>query len=561
MKVSEIKRMLFFTVVGIAFIARVYSLNTIPPHPSLDEVSIGYNAYSILKTGTDEYGTKFPILLRAYDDWRPALYAYLAIPFIKVFGLTVGAVRLPSVILSVISVFATFFLARELLKKNKNTASGLFYIPLFSALLLAISPWHVYISRLGHEANAALAFLIFGIYFFLHFVNRVNDKSRSFYSRYSIVLSSVFLSLSFSSYQSTKIVVPLIVLLLTSVYFKNLLVDKRKVLFALGVGILITIPILVSITRPQALIRFKGTNVFNSSPQRYEETAKKLLEEKRKGNLIGEIMHNRRLTSLSIFSEAYFSHLRGSFLFGNSKNESFKAPNSGLLYLFEIPLLLVGMLVLNKYVAKSAVVIFWILIAIIPGAITTGYPHAMRVFSVLPIPQIISSAGLFWSISYIGRIRQIYLKRSLLLVIFMIVSFSFVQFLYNYFSLFPKKLSYQFQYGVLGAFDYVKSLELSYDSIIVSNKDNLFQSYMFYLFANTYDPFTYQKMKGTGSAGFDKEHKIGKYFFTNPLSYKKDNKKTLFIVNVNEADKIMASKIAETTFLDSVSSVVILSAN
>src|SRR5438046_1183056 len=95
---------LFILILLIAIFFRCYQLSKIPPSPSLDEVSIGYNAYSILNTGKDEYGYHFPLLLRAYDDWRPALYVYMVIPFVKLFGLTVFAVRLPSVLLSFITI-------------------------------------------------------------------------------------------------------------------------------------------------------------------------------------------------------------------------------------------------------------------------------------------------------------------------------------------------------------------------------------------------------------------------------------------------------------------------
>src|SRR3989344_6012623 len=92
---------LFIIILLAAVFLRFYRLDVIPPHPSLDEVSIGYNAYSILQTGKDEFGYKLPILLRAYDDWRPAHYTYLVIPFVEFFGLNVFAVRLPSVLLSI----------------------------------------------------------------------------------------------------------------------------------------------------------------------------------------------------------------------------------------------------------------------------------------------------------------------------------------------------------------------------------------------------------------------------------------------------------------------------
>ena len=83
-----------------------------PPSPSLDEVSIGYNAYSILTTGKDEYGYRLPLLLRAYDDWRPSMYVYIVIPFVKFMGLSSLAVRFPSIILSLFAVYLMFRLGK-----------------------------------------------------------------------------------------------------------------------------------------------------------------------------------------------------------------------------------------------------------------------------------------------------------------------------------------------------------------------------------------------------------------------------------------------------------------
>src|SRR3989344_3026051 len=136
------KRIALFLIIFLAFILRLYRINDVPPALSLDEVSIGYNAYSILKTGADEYGTKFPLLLRAYDDWRPAFYVYLVMPSIQLFGLTPFGVRLPSVILGTLTVLLTYSLVQELFKSSRFAS----YISYLASLLLAISPWHIYLS-------------------------------------------------------------------------------------------------------------------------------------------------------------------------------------------------------------------------------------------------------------------------------------------------------------------------------------------------------------------------------------------------------------------------------
>ena len=41
---------------ALAFLLRVWHLGTVPPGLDADEASIGYNAYSLLVTGRDEFG-------------------------------------------------------------------------------------------------------------------------------------------------------------------------------------------------------------------------------------------------------------------------------------------------------------------------------------------------------------------------------------------------------------------------------------------------------------------------------------------------------------------------
>jgi len=122
---------ILFIIIFFAFALRFIGLDKLPPSLNWDEVSHGYNAYSVLKTGTDEWGN-FPIFnFRAYGDYPLPLNLYLTIPFIAIFGLTEFAIRFPHVILGVLTVISTYFLALGVTKK-KNIA-------LVSAFLMAIS--------------------------------------------------------------------------------------------------------------------------------------------------------------------------------------------------------------------------------------------------------------------------------------------------------------------------------------------------------------------------------------------------------------------------------------
>jgi 4-amino-4-deoxy-L-arabinose transferase-like glycosyltransferase len=156
------KRIVFFllSIIGIAVILRFYQLGSVPVSPDWDETALGYNAYSILKTGRDEYGNFLPLTIRSFDDYKPPLYVYLTVPSVALFGLSVWSTRLPSALMGVLAVVGVYFLAKELfgfgfqvgglktkvnetgntLTRNPQTIQP---IALLSALLLALSPWHV----------------------------------------------------------------------------------------------------------------------------------------------------------------------------------------------------------------------------------------------------------------------------------------------------------------------------------------------------------------------------------------------------------------------------------
>jgi 4-amino-4-deoxy-L-arabinose transferase-like glycosyltransferase len=537
MKVS-IGRSAFLIIIVLAIFLRFYNLSDVPPSASLDEASIGYNAYSIHKTGVDEYGTKFPILLRAYDDWRPALYVYFVIPFIKLFDLNVVSVRLPSIILSVLTIVATYFLIHELTRKN-NTLINTNSLALFTSFLLAISPWHIYISRLGHEVNAGLSFVVFAILFFLKAMNNLNK-------RFYLFISVVFFGLSLYTYQSEKVFVPLIVLVLGFIYRDSLLKIKKELLISLALAILLIIPIITSTLTPQGLIRFHATSAFSQDPIVYKESAGNVLKYKNEGNILGQIINNRRLITLKIFTANYFSHFNPKFLFFNSGNESFKAPNFGLMYIWEFPFLILGIIfILKKSDMKVKLLLsFWLLIAFIAPSLTTGAPHAMRAFNILPVPQIISALGIFWLINFIKKYKSNrYLLNSFYVLMAFVIIYFLGSFYRQYFYIFPRTQSSSFQYALSKAIPFVLNKRDSYDTIIFSNRENHYQSYMFFLYYSKYDPLLYQKQGGTKSGGYAQTHKFGKYEF-RPIVWDKDKliSNTLLVGNYSDFPKQLKSK-------------------
>ena len=382
----KLKYFILLLIILLSSFLRLYKINSVPPSASLDEATIGWNAYSILNTGKDEYGYKFPILLRAYDDWRPALYVYTVIPFVKIFGLNILSVRLPSAIFSFLTIVTSYFLVKNLFIKYKYSE----HIALISTFLLGISPWNIYISRLGHEANPGLFFAVLGITLFIVFLKNPEKK-------WSIILSFISFSFALYTYQSEKIFVPLILLTFFILFYKTLIKFKKLTLLAITVFFILSVPIISVSFSKDALVRLKGTSAFDINQPIYTQNFIKLQEAKKKGDPLGQVVFQRKITDLKIFLSQYFSHFNPYWLFGNSGSDSFKALKVGLFNLWVLPFMVAGIYLLFTKHKDNRIkypLFMWVLISFLPSAITTGAPHAIRSYNLLPAPQILAAFGI-----------------------------------------------------------------------------------------------------------------------------------------------------------------------
>src|SRR5260221_6218438 len=140
----------FLTILG-GFL-RFGNLAVNPPGLTVDEVSTGYNSYSILKTAKDEYGNFLPISFRSLNDYKPPLYIYLSTIPIWIFGLNEFSVRFLSAFFGVLAIPTAFLLLWQITKRKE--------IALLVATLFAISPWHSFYSRLGFESPVAMTLVM-----------------------------------------------------------------------------------------------------------------------------------------------------------------------------------------------------------------------------------------------------------------------------------------------------------------------------------------------------------------------------------------------------------------
>lgn len=507
------KRRTGFILLGILIIAsllRLVKLDSVPISPDWDEVSLGYNAYSIMQTGKDEYGKFLPVVLRSFDDYKPALYAYLAIPSVKFFGLRIFAARLPSAIFGVLAVLGTFLMIKELFKRND--------LALLSSFLLAISPWHIQFSRVAFESNVGLAFNIFAALFLLYGL-----KKPIF-----LIVSIVLMALNLYAYQSEKVFTPLLALTFVILFRKEFFsISKKFIFLAVIFGLLISLPMASFLfTNKNSLERARGVSIFS---QAYPQgKAQKALDDQINNDKLGFIFDNRRVFYAKEIASGYLSHFDLNWLFIRGDIARHHAPNMGLLYLFELPFLLVGFYYLffrKEYGRARALIFVWFLIAPIPASITSGVPHAIRTLNFLPTFQIFTALGIVSAIASISNIKHqilnIQIKYLIFISCFLFFIFNFVYYLNQYFvqqNIFNAK---EWQYG------YAKIISdeafEKYKKIVVSNEGSMDQSYMFFLFYLKYPPKDYQLHSEFASGGFRENHKFGKFEF-RPIVWEKEIK-------------------------------------
>ncbi len=221
---------ILYIILVVGFITRSVGININPKGLNVDEASSGYDAYSILEFGCDRNGNKFPVFLEAWGSGQNALYSYLMIPFIKLFGLNVITTRLPMVILGCISLIVWYNLLNEV--KNKKFA-------IIGLSFLVICPWNIMKSRWGLESNIFPDFVLYAIYFIVKFI-KTNNVSK-------LYIASILLGISSYTYGTSYFFLPIfcIIMYIYLLYTKK--VNIKNVILSFSIIFIIALPIMLYI--------------------------------------------------------------------------------------------------------------------------------------------------------------------------------------------------------------------------------------------------------------------------------------------------------------------------
>ena len=472
LKYMKTKKLLLTLILLLAFVVRVYHLGSLPPSLTPDEASLGYNAYSILRTGKDEYGVTLPLIFKSFGDYKPGLYVYATVPSIALFGLNEFATRLPSALSGVLAVFILYLISQLLFSKTLEARLHFKNLPLITSFLLAICPWHIFLSRGAWEVNLALTLTLAGIYFFLLALK----TTRMLY------ISAVFFALTLWTYQGAKLSTAIVLAILIILWWRELFSFKKTSLFvAFIVGLLFSLPIIISIFQMQTG-RLAVFSVFSyPRPENYLESQLSQGNETI-GSLSYYLYHPESLNFLRGILGRYFNHFSGRFLFfdGDWQNPRHTAPNQGVLYLADAIFIILGAKVLlQKYKKKEILfVLLWLALSPMPAALSRDQVHAVRSFQmVVPLVMLVG-IGLN-SIS----------KKAIILVVTLYV-FSIIYFIDAYTVHLPIHNAKYWQWGYKQLVEAISSQQKNYNTVYIEQSYE--QPYIYFLFYQQYDPAKYQ---------------------------------------------------------------------
>ena len=501
----------------IAAILRFTQIGTNPPSMSWDEVAYGYNAYTLGIDGKDEFGRFLPHdYLESFGDFKPPMYAYLDILPVKVFGLTVFAVRFPAALLGTLTVLLTYFVSARIFLGfgKKDTDKSWWGIPankligLFAAGILALSPWHIMLSRAGWEANVATFFLVSGILLFLMAV----QKNMWYLSGAAIAfIASVY------TFNTSRVFGPMIIAVLALLFWKKLWKYKKQTLFAAGVGLLLLLPTLPHLVSAQARLRFQEVNIFSDSS--IVQTSNTEIANDHNASW-SKIIHNRRFLYSLDFLQHYFDNLSFNFLFiQGDHNPKFSVQDVGEMYIWDIPFFIAGILFLFKNKKGFWYIIpLWLLLGIIPAATARETPHALRIETTLPTFQILTAYGLyiFLTSEWFEKTKA-YMKKVILLLLVVCLLGNVLYFVHDLFVHYPIETSGTWLYGYETSIKYVQKVQDKYKQIVMTQ--DLGRPYIYYLFYMKTPPQQYRKTAiiSRDAFGFVDVLGYGKYRFPKKM--------------------------------------------
>ncbi|MFA9289238.1 MAG: ArnT family glycosyltransferase [Weeksellaceae bacterium] len=477
-------------VVATAIAAILHCLNSGFPPLNSDEAAFGYNTYSIVQTGRDEYGNLLPTRFKSFGEYKLPLMGYLSVPFVAVLGLNELSTRAVVILIGIASPLLFYAIAQQLFKNNR--------ISITAAFLAALTPWIQMTSRHAHEAIVAYLFLMLSFIITIKLLEQVTIKR-------VILLAGLNVLALFSHHIAKPYSVFLLLWLGIALWQQRLSRGywiKTLLIFLIPIAIFMV----TELQHPSNRI---GNLVF------YNNQGFTLAIDEMRGEDNNRIIHNKAIQGVSFLTNQYLSYFSPEFLVTNGdQNERFGYAGISPISVVEYVLALIGLYFLfhlkNRY---RYFIVSLLLTAPLTASLSwAGYSLTRSFMMIVPI-LLLASYGAY---NLVLELKQNSLRR--LVIIGSLAAYLFFIFLSwdFYFNHYPKRAqairAWTSGYKELGS--YLKANYERFDKFYITKKHG--QPYIYTLFYLNYPPAKYQdtaELSTPDEYGFGQVERFDKFEF------------------------------------------------
>lgn len=448
-------------ILAFGFWVRIYVIDLVPPSLHVDEVDVGYQAYSLLKTGRDYFGNFLPLHIHSFTDWCTPLYFYLTIPFVAILGLNPWAVRLVSVFAGTLSIFLVYLTVKKIWPER--------VVALLSALLFAIAPWHLVLSRTAFWTPLLLTLFFAGLYFFLAGLEKP----------IMLFLAALFFGLTLFTYSTAKFFIPFFLLGIFYIFRKRLIKFRGKIL----IGSLAIFFVFGAVMAKEILLgyggeRFKIISIFTDTNSISPALHARFLSTWASPDFflfslhpgtLAPVFYNQATTLVKNFFGNYLAAFSPEYLFIRGDiNSRHSVPGFGVFYWLEAITIPLGFLFFHSRRLSEEtkkMVFFWLFLSPVPAALTRdGAGHTQRLFFFLPVMEIFSAIGI-WSVCL--KLIKKPTGKIMLAIFFSFFTYNVLSFAYSYRFIYPVQTAREWHDGYRQLFAALNKIESRLDKIII----------------------------------------------------------------------------------------------
>ncbi len=478
---------IFGCIAVIGIFVRTVAFTVVPGGLNQDEASMLYDAYSLLKFGVDRNGTSFPVYFEAWGDGQNALLTYLTIPFIAMFGMNVFTARIVSLLFSIGSIFAFYYLLKLLFKNQRLALVGMAFF--------AICPYTIMISRWGLESNLLPHMLLYSAIFLV----KAYDKLEYLFP------ACILFGLSLYAYAISYLYIPLILICFYLYFIIKKKINKHNLwIFILSnvILFLIALPLILFL-----MVNYGWIGEINIGAISIHKMRALRVDEIGFNNFL---LNLRSLLKIFIFQNDNFHH--NSFF------------NLGFMYILSIPFFIYGLIlnIKNIYKHKCKFCDFFILVMFL---------CALLLSTLIARPNV-NKINIIWLsvLFYISYGLYNFIVNNKLVRILTMVSFALLFGCFSglYFTHYNEVISPEFNKGMQECISYAKNITDNNDTIYFSNC--LREPYIYCLIVDHKDPYEFLETRNIVDKTVIMSY--GKYQFNTEITEIEQDK--VYIMSVNE---------------------------